>query len=68
MKLKQSTIQELGVILKEEFNIKLGPKELTTFALFLVSSFDTMLKFESHPTPSIDNQMAKEQDRKENKT
>lgn len=63
MKLKQATIQELGAILKEEFNMKLKPRELRDFAYFLVSFFDTLLKFENPPTPSIDNPNVKDHDK-----
>jgi hypothetical protein len=55
MKLKDSTIEELGVILKEEFSISLKSKELKDFAYFLVSFYGTLLKFETPPTPSIDD-------------
>lgn len=67
MKLQQETIQELGVILKEEFNIRLSKKELKEFAYFLVSFFSIMLKFESRPTPRIDNEKTTVHDEKGDK-
>ena len=47
MKLKKQTILELGKILKEEFNLTLGGKELEKFAYCLVGYFDLLLKIQS---------------------
>ncbi len=62
MKLRQETIVELGIILNEEFNLKLQPKELNDFAYYLVTFFDALLKFESTPTRSIDKEKLKVDD------
>ena len=43
-KLKRETIQELGMILKEEFNYSLDEKELTNMAYGLVEYFDLLSK------------------------
>ena len=62
MKLKQSTVEELGVILKEEFGIGLTKDKLKEFAYFLVSFYGIMAKFESSPNPSIDHNKSREED------
>lgn len=57
MKLKQETINELGIILKDEFNLNLRNKELNRFAYFLIGYFDLLLKrsqFGNHPVSLID--------------
>ncbi len=63
MKLKQSTVDELGVILEEEFNIRLTKDKLKEFAYFLVSFYRIMAKFESSPNPSIDQNKSREEDK-----
>lgn len=44
MKLKQATIQELGLILKEEFNLELSKKDLEKLAYSLIGYFSILLK------------------------
>lgn len=65
MKLSQSTIQELGIILKEEYNLKLNSKKLNEFAYFLINFFSAFQKFENHPIRSIDNDKSKVDYKKE---
>lgn len=47
MKLSKPTIQELGVILKEEFKVDLSPTDLEKFAYALVGYFSLLLKAET---------------------
>ena len=44
MKLKQTTIEELGIILKEEFNLKLSKADLEKLAYALLGYFNILLK------------------------
>ena len=44
MQLKKNTIEELAVILKEEFNVELNKKDLEKLAYSLVGYFDYLLK------------------------
>ena len=71
MKLKESTIKELGLILKEEFGMKFKKKELVNLAYFFVEYFSILFKmtqerrFEHSPTTSIDKSKLKTDDNKE---
>ena len=47
MKLSKPTIQELGVILKEEFNLNLSAADLDKFAYSLIGYFSLLLKAET---------------------
>lgn len=47
MKLSEPTIQELGVILNEEFKLDLSPTDLEKFAFVLVGYFSLLLKAET---------------------
>ena len=47
MKLSKSTIQELGVILKEEFSLELNDKQLSKLAYVLVGFFSLIAKIET---------------------
>lgn len=72
MKLSKPTIQELGVILKEEFNLELSPTDLDKFAHSLVGYFGVLLKVETRERSKarfgnrsasrIDNPIQKEDD------
>ncbi|HWY79440.1 MAG TPA: hypothetical protein VNW29_03720 [Candidatus Sulfotelmatobacter sp.] len=44
MKLKKTTIEELGIILKEEYSLDLNNKDLEKLAYSLVGYFDLTLK------------------------
>jgi hypothetical protein len=73
MKLKQTTINELGLILKEEYGVRLRKKELFEFAYFLIEYFSTLSKmyqqqkFEHRPSSSIDKLGTKDHDNGEYK-
>ena len=47
MKLKKETIKELGLILKEEFNLTLPPSDLEKLAYCLVGYFNLLQKIEN---------------------
>ena len=47
MKLTNTTIDELGKILNEEFNLQLSPKDLTRLAYFIVGFFDVLIRIET---------------------
>lgn len=47
MKLKRETIQELALVLKEEFNTKLQQSDLEKFAYSLVGYFDLLQKVDN---------------------
>lgn len=44
MKLKQTTIKELGIILKEEFNLELSDIDLEKLAYCILGYFEVVLK------------------------
>lgn len=44
MELKKETIKELGIILKEEFNLTLKPTELEKLAYCLIGYFGVLQK------------------------
>lgn len=47
MKLKEKTIHELKMIMKEEFGKELKRKELEKFAHSMIGYFDLLLKIDS---------------------
>ena len=47
MKLKKKTVKELGIILKEEFNLILEPSDLEKLAYCLVGYFGLLQKIEN---------------------
>lgn len=74
MKLSKPTIQELGVILNEEFKLNLSATDLEKFAYALVGYFSLLLKaetrernkvrFGNRSVSRIDNAFRKEEDKK----
>jgi len=77
MQLKQSTIQELGRILKEEYGMELSKSDLEKFAYSLVGYFSILAKAETRekykakfgnsPASRIDNAFQKGEDKKTEK-
>lgn len=71
MKLNRATTLELGQILKEEFKLELGAKELEKFAYSLVGYFDLLLRvdsrhrFQNSPGVPIDQSSNTKLDKKE---
>lgn len=71
MKLKKLTIQELGTILKQEFDLELDSQSLSKLAYSLVGLFELMQKvenrhkFENRPAEVIDQNANKVLDKKE---
>lgn len=73
MKLQKSTIEELGIILNEEFGTELSPMDLERFAYSLVGYFGLLLKakvregktegFGNRSASRIDKSIQKKQDR-----
>lgn len=67
MKLKKETIKELGVILKEDFDLELNGISLEKFAYSLVGYFNLLVKedqktrFGNHQVSLIDKAKDKEE-------
>ncbi len=64
MQLSKKTINDLDIILREEFNLKLNSDDLSRFAHFLVGYFDILYrssKFGNHPVSLIDKDSEKEE-------
>ena len=57
MQLSKKTIEELRIILKEEFNLVLSERDLNKFGYSILGYFDILLKkseFGNHPASLID--------------
>ena len=77
MKLSKPTIQELGIILKEEFKVDLASTDLEKFAYSLVGYFGLLfkakargsekVKFGNRSASRIDNEFQKGEDKKTQK-
>ncbi len=64
MQLSKATIDELRIILEEEFNLFLPEEDLNKLGNSLIGYFDLLLKkskFGNHPVSLIDKAKAKEE-------